>query len=346
MTSSTSNISSQLATHKVCCFGELLLRMSPELNGKWIVDASIPFYIGGAELNVATALAHWDVPVKYCTALPNNYLSEEICASLSAKNIDTSAVLFQGNRMGLYYLPQGADLKHAGVIYDRAGSSFWDLQPGTIDWDHVLADCTWFHWSAIVPALNINTAALCAEAVKAARKKGLTISVDLNYRSKLWQYGVEPKEVMLPLLADCDVVMGNIWSVDSLLGIAAPISDSNGKSVEELTAAAEANITSLQDLFPNIKHIAYTFRLAENYFGVLHQNNTTTVSTVYKINEVTDKVGSGDCFMATLVYGLLHQLPADDIVNRAAVAAIGKMQEKGDATQQRMSDIENKMKQL
>lgn len=344
MSSSTSNISSQSVAHKVCCFGELLLRMSPELNGKWIEDASIPFYIGGAELNVATALANWDVPVKYCTAVPNNYLSEEICASLNKKKIDTSAILFQGDRIGMYFLPQGADLKNAGVIYDRAGSSFWDLRPGMIDWDHVLADCTWFHWSAISPALNANTAALCAEAVKAARKKGLTISVDLNYRSKLWQYGVAPKEIMLPLLADCDVVMGNMWAVESLLGIPSPIKDSNGKSVEELIVAAEINIASLQDVFKNIKHIAYTFRLAENYFGVLHQDKTTTVSNIYKINEVVDKVGSGDCFMAALIYGLLSELPSNDIINRSAVAAIGKMQEKGDATKQTMSAIESKMK--
>jgi 2-dehydro-3-deoxygluconokinase len=344
MASSTSNISSQSVAHKVCCFGELLLRMSPELNGKWIEDASIPFYIGGAELNVATALANWDVPVKYCTAVPNNYLSEEICASLNKKNIDTSAILFQGDRIGMYFLPQGADLKNAGVIYDRAGSSFWDLQPGMIDWDIVLADCNWFHWSAISPALNANTAALCAEAVKAARKKGLTISVDLNYRSKLWQYGVAPQEIMLPLLADCDVVMGNIWAVESLLGIPSPINDSSGKSVEDLKIAAEKSISSLKELFPNIKHIAYTFRLADNYFAVLHQDDTTTASSVYPINEVVDKVGSGDCFMAALVYGLLHQLPADDIINRAAVAAIGKMQEKGDATKQTMSAIESKMK--
>ena len=344
MSSSTSNISSQSVAHKVCCFGELLLRMSPELNGKWIEDASIPFYIGGAELNVATALANWDVPVKYCTAVPNNYLSEEICASLNKKKIDTSAILFQGDRIGMYFLPQGADLKNAGVIYDRAGSSFWDLRPGMIDWDLVLADCTWFHWSAISPALNANTAALCTEAVKAARKKGLTISVDLNYRSKLWQYGVVPKEIILPLLADCDVVMGNIWAVESLLGIASPIKDSNGKSVEELIAAAEINIASLQDVFKNIKHIAYTFRLAENYFGVLHQDKTMTVSNIYKINEVVDKVGSGDCFMAALIYGLLSELPSNDIINRSAVAAIGKMQEKGDATKQTMSAIESKMK--
>jgi 2-dehydro-3-deoxygluconokinase len=182
--------------------------------------------------------------------------------------------------------------------------------------------------------------------VKAARTKGLTISVDLNYRSKLWQYGVAPREVMLPLLADCDVVMGNMWSVESLLGIASPIKESIGMSVDELTDAAKLSIASLQQSFPNCKHIAYTFRLAENYFGVLQQSNTTTVSNIYEIKEVVDKVGSGDCFMAALVYGLLHQLPANDIINRAAVAAIGKMQEKGDATQQRMSDVEYKMKLL
>ncbi|MFM1794602.1 MAG: hypothetical protein RL642_987 [Bacteroidota bacterium] len=333
-------------SHKVFCFGELLLRMSPELNGKWINDAAIPFYIGGAELNVATALANWSVPAKYCTVLPNNYLSQEICASLSAKHIDTSAVLFQGNRIGLYFLPQGADLKHASVIYDRAGSSFWDLQPGTINWDEVLTDCTWFHWSAISPSLNKNTAAVCAEAVKAARKKGLTISVDLNYRSKLWQYGVQPKEVMLPLLAECDVVMGNMWSVESLLGIALPLSESSGKSVEELKAAAEISIASLKNLFPNIKHIAYTFRLLENYFGVLHQENTTTVSNIYEIKDVIDKVGSGDCFMAAVIYGLSQGLENQDIINRAAVAAIGKLHEKGDATKQTMSDIEQKIKSL
>ena len=344
MSATTSNSTS--TPHKVFCFGELLLRMSPELNGKWIEDAAIPFYIGGAELNVATALANWAVPVKYCTALPNNYLSAEICTSLSAKNIDTNAVLFQGNRIGMYFLPQGADLKYAGVIYDRAGSSFWDLQPGTIDWDHVLADCTWFHWSAISPALNPSTAAICLEAVKAARKKGLTISVDLNYRSKLWQYGVAPKDVMLPLLADCDVVMGNIWSVESLLGIASPIMESTGKSVQELTAAAEISIASMRNLFPNIKQIAYTFRLAKHYFGVLHQESTTTVSNIYEIKEVIDKVGSGDCFMAALVYGILHGLESQELINRAAVAAIGKLQEKGDATKQTMSDIEQKIKSL
>jgi 2-dehydro-3-deoxygluconokinase len=320
--------------------------MSPELNGKWIEVASIPFYIGGAELNVATALANWSVPIKYCTALPNNYLSQEICASLSAKQIDTSAVLFQGNRIGLYFLPQGADLKNAGVIYDRAGSSFWDLQPGTINWDDVFADCTWFHWSAISPALNANTAAVCLEAVKAARKKGMTISVDLNYRSKLWQYGVAPKEVMIPLLNECDVVMGNIWAVESLLGISSPIKESKGLSREELVEAANGSIAALKNNFPNIKQVAFTFRLEENYFGVLNNSNTLVVSELLSLSSVVDKVGSGDCFMAALIYGLSQGLENQDIINHAAIAAVGKMQEKGDATRQTISAIEQKMKSL
>lgn len=344
MSASTSPISS--TPNKVVCFGELLLRISPELNGKWIKDAQLPFYIGGAELNVATALANWGVPVKYCTALPNHYLSEEIVASLRAKNIDTSAIQFQGNRIGMYFLPQGADLKNAGVIYDRAGSSFWDLQPGTINWDEVLADCTWLHWSAISPALNANTAAVCLEVVKAARRKGLTVSVDLNYRSKLWQYGIAPQEVMIPLLENCDVVMGNLWAVESLLGIPSSIKESKGLSNKALIDAAYDSIAALKNKFKNIKQVAYTFRLEEKYFAVFNNGESNTLSTELDLLSVVDKVGSGDCFMAGLVYGLTQGLEDQDIINRAAIAAVGKMQEKGDATQQTMLDIEHKMKSL
>src|SRR5437868_6914324 len=109
--------------NKVLCFGELLLRMSPSLNGQGVNNSRMPTYVGGAELNVATALAKWNVPVKYFTALPDNYLSEKIRREIAEKNIDTSAIKFSGNRIGIYYLPQGADLKNAGVIYDRADSS-------------------------------------------------------------------------------------------------------------------------------------------------------------------------------------------------------------------------------
>ncbi|MEY4629722.1 MAG: hypothetical protein RLZZ595_2048 [Bacteroidota bacterium] len=335
-----------MSQKKVFCFGELLLRMSPELNGKWINDASIPFYIGGAELNVATALAKWDIPVKYCTAIPDNNLTAEILKELSQKNIDVSSVLLGGERLGMYFLPQGLDLKNAGVIYDRANSSFWNINPGMLDWDSILADCNWLHLSAVSPALNPNTAAVCAEAIQVARKKGLIISVDLNYRSKLWQYVTPPPAIMVPMVEQCDVVMGNIWSAQQLLGIDSPVQESKGLSKEELVTAGEVSMQLLQQRFPRVKQIAYTFRLEEEYFGVLHQDGITTISSSYPLEDVVDKVGSGDCFMAALIYGIVNHSSAEDIVNRAVLAAVGKMKEKGDATQQRMIDIEQKMKSL
>src|SRR5205814_9248602 len=145
---------------------------------------------------------------------------------LAENNIDTSAIHVSGNRIGVYYLPQGADLKHAGVIYDRAYSSFAELRPGMINWDEALEGCSWFHFSAISPGLNESVVAVCKEALQAASSKGLTISVDLNYRSKLWKYGSDPITIMHELVYYCDVIMGNLWSAESLLGIRSSIIDS------------------------------------------------------------------------------------------------------------------------
>lgn len=156
---------------KVLCFGELLLRMSPVLQQHWLHHALMPVYTGGAELNVANALAKWEMPVKYCTALPDNYLSHEIVSWLNNAGIDTASVRYNGDRIGLYFLPQGADLKHASVIYDRAYSSFSMLQPGAIDWDKTLEDVDWLHFSAITPALGDNLVAVCKEMLDAAPKK-------------------------------------------------------------------------------------------------------------------------------------------------------------------------------
>ena len=143
---------------RILCFGELLLRLSPQLGGEWLKHNSMPVFLGGAELNVARALANWQLPVVYSTALPDHYLSREIIAFLEQKQIDASRIQVAGNRIGTYYLPQGADLKSAGVIYDRAYSSFWELKRGQIDWDVVLQDVSWLHFSAISPALNENVA--------------------------------------------------------------------------------------------------------------------------------------------------------------------------------------------
>ena len=198
--------------NKVLCFGELLLRLSPELNGEWIYKSTMPVFIGGAELNVATALSKWDIPSAYFTALPDNYLAKEIAEFISSKNIDADKIIYTGDRIGTYYLPQGADMKNAGVIYDRAYSSFSELQASEVDWDKVFEDVSWFHFSAISPALTQDTADLCMEAAIQASRRNIKVSFDLNHRAKLWKYGKEPVEIIPALMQLCDLIMGNIWA--------------------------------------------------------------------------------------------------------------------------------------
>lgn len=326
---------------KIFCFGELLLRISPALNRQWIHDSEAAVYLGGAELNVATALSKWNIPTKYCTALPNNYLTKEIIEELKEKKVDTSSVIISGNKLGMYYLPQGADLKNTGVIYDRAHSSFAELKPGMINWDEALSDCSWFHFCAISPALNENTALVCKEALQAASAKGLTISVDLNFRAKLWQYGKKPAEVMSELIPYCNIVMGNIWSAEQLLEIVCPIKESRNKTNEELIEAAANSMKQLQQTYPMVNTVAYTFRLEENYFGVLQKSNGMKISKTFPLENVVDKVGSGDCFMAGLIYGLHNQHLPQETIDFAAAAAVGKMMEKGDATHQTIQSVKN-----
>jgi 2-dehydro-3-deoxygluconokinase len=331
---------------KVICFGELLLRLSPVLQGAWLRNASMPVYLGGAELNVAMALANWDVPVAYCTALPDNYLSEEICATLAEKNIDTGSILFSGNRIGAYFLPQGADLKNEAVIYDRAHSSFASLEPGMLDWDKILKDVSWFHFSAISPALSQQSALVCKEALEYASRKNITISVDLNYRSRLWKYGKQPVEIMPELVNYCDVVMGNIWSADTLLGIPAdPGIHNKGTKTAYLEHARQTSIL-IQRQYPKCSAVAQTFRFDHGgngirYFSSLFRDGQQYHSKEYDTDDIIDKAGSGDCFMAGLIYGLFHQHTPQYTINFATAAAFGKLQEKGDATRQRVETIKN-----
>lgn len=333
---------------KILCFGELLLRLSPSLDGEWIRRCAMHCYVGGAELNVASALALWQLPVQYMSAIPDNYLSEEIIQALTSRNIDCAHCIQSGSRIGLYYLPQGADLKHAAVIYDRAGSSFSELQPGVINWDQVLEEVEWFHFSAISPALSRSVAAVCEEAVIAAGKRNITISLDLNYRSKLWKYGIEPVNVMTPLADRAHVIMGNIWSANSLLG--APLDNRihDEKSREAYLDHAHRTATWIRERFPSCKTMANTFRFDEGegikYYSCIENNGEQKVSHEFGVTHVVDRVGSGDCFMAGLIYGLSMKDPLQQVVDFAAAAAIGKFSVTGDTTNQTVEDIRNLIK--
>jgi len=155
----------------ILSFGELLLRICPDADGNWLNNNTLPFYIAGAELNVATALALWGLPSKYFTVLPDNNLSRQIIAYLQKKNLDTNPVFYDGKRIGLFYLTLGNDIKHDALIYDREHSSFAGLKPGMVNWDKMLDGVSWFHFSAICPAVSQDAADVCLEVLEAASKK-------------------------------------------------------------------------------------------------------------------------------------------------------------------------------
>jgi 2-dehydro-3-deoxygluconokinase len=329
----------------ILTFGEILLRLSPEMGGEWIKKATIPTFVGGAELNTATALASWNIPVQYCSGLPKNALAEEIAAHLESKNIDTLKMQWCGERIGIYMLPQGADLKNAGVIYDRAHSSFASIQVGQVNWEEVFNDVEWLHVSAITPALSQQMAEVCLEAVKEAKKAGVKISLDLNYRSKLWKYGKEPIEIMPEIATYCDLIMGNLWAVNKLLGTTIdPEVEVNNATKSEYLEECERVSKEILLKFKNCKSVANTFRFDYQNEGIEYYTTICTegnlfVSPHFKVNKVVDKVGSGDCFMAGLLYGLYKNHNPQDIIDFAAAAAIGKLNEYGDATSQSVEDV-------
>ncbi len=331
----------------VLTFGEILLRVTPDADGMWLETNQLPFFIGGAELNVATATALWGLQTRYFTAMPDNGITEQLLAYLEQKNIDTSVIYKGGERLGLFYLTKGRDMKNNALIYDRAGSSFAGLKPGMINWDKVLKGVRWFHFSAICPALTQHTANFCEEALKAASERGITISVDLNYRAKLWQYGKSPKEVMPQLVKYCDLIMGNVWAVEAMLNVAVmPEMHETGQKSIYLKEAQNTSETLMQ-LFPKCKVVANTFRFGTdskiNYYSALYTNGRLYHSAEYESDTIIDKVGSGDCFMAGLIYGFCNQWGAAETLEYATAAAFTKLFTPSDATTTTVEQVRNAM---
>ncbi|WP_183557766.1 PfkB family carbohydrate kinase [Mucilaginibacter sp. SP1R1] len=214
-----SEITMTQADGKILSFGELLLCIMPDLNGHRVEQNNLPRLTGGAELNVASALALWALPSTFLTALPPNGISEQIISYLNKRGIDLSNVFYRGARIGLYFLCNGHDLKHAGTIYDRAHSAFADLDTDQINWEDALNGVEWLQFSAICPALNQNLVNICLKALQIAKSKDITISIDLNYRSEVWQYGKKPEEIMSQLVEYAYLLMGNLWAFNKMLNI-------------------------------------------------------------------------------------------------------------------------------
>jgi len=333
---------------KILCFGEPLLRFSTAQDGLWLKSNALPVYLGGAELNVAMALALWGLPVSYCTVMPENYLTRDILSQLQERNILTDTIIYAGDRIGSYWLTQGRDLKDHSVIYDRTHSGFGELKMGMLNWDHILHDVSWLHFSAISPALNESVASVCLEAMQAASKRNITISVDLNHRPKLWGKR-NPHDVMSALLPYCDVVMGNIWSAHDLLGI--PMDPNLVQTNNKKDYLQHAHQTSVRILkrFARVKTVACTFRFAEDkgvvYYGSLYSAHQWADSPIYRAEKIIDRIGTGDCFMAGLIYGLVKHMREMETIQFATSAGFGKFFEMGDSTRQELETIQKRIQQ-
>lgn len=332
---------------KVLCFGEILIRFSPDADGDWLKKSNVFACPAGSEANVAANLARWNQPSAYLTAMPQNFVSHHVINYLSDINVDVSNILFTGDRVGIYYLPKGKDVKSAGLIYDRAGSAFSTLQAGMINWNSIFEGVEWLHFSAITPALSYNLVAVLKEAFEIASAKNIPISVDLNFRSLLWKYGKKPSDVMPELIQYCDMVMGNIWAASNLLGVVIDETKINIHATKEdyLDQALQTSKV-ITERFPKVKAVANTFRFDNGtrgikYYGTLYSDEKLLVSKEHNAEQIVDKVGSGDCFMAGLIYGMVNQFSKQQTLDYATAAAFTKLFVETDITKKSADEIKN-----
>jgi 2-dehydro-3-deoxygluconokinase len=324
----------------VVTFGEIMLRLSPPVGSRFKQATTFDATYGGAEANVAASLAQWGVPTRFVTALPDHDLGSAAIAKLRSVGVDTSAILRQGERIGIYFLEHGASQRASRVIYDRAGSSVSDIRPGLIDWGKVFEGAGWFHWTGITPALSDSAAHVTMEAMEAARGLGLTVSTDLNFRSKLWSKE-KAKEVMTPLVERVDVVVGNEEDAADVFGIRAGSTDVDKGSLD--FAAYEEVTRALVERF-DLRMAAITLReshsASENSWSACLFDGTSFFrSPSYRI-KLVDRVGGGDAFTAGLIYGLLSGKEARAALEFGVAASCLKQTISGDFNLVTVSEVE------
>jgi 2-dehydro-3-deoxygluconokinase len=287
-------------------FGEIMLRLKPPGCERLLQSPILEASFGGGEANVAVGLARFGMDVTYVSVIPDNPIGDACIGELRRQGVDTSLVVRKGKRLGMYFLEPGANQRPSKVIYDRDNSAIAEAQSGDIDWGTVFANAAWFHITGITPALSLSAAELSLEAVKQAKEKGVTVSCDLNFRKKLWQYGKSAPEVMGELVQYVDIAVANEEDCQQSLGIEVEIDVESGRLDPEAYRGLTEKVLSL---FPNMGKIAITMRESHSadyngWSAVLNTGDEFLVSRKYEIHDIVDRVGSGDAFASGLIYGL------------------------------------------
>lgn len=335
-------------SHKVVTFGEIMLRLATPGYLRFAQTDILEATYGGGEANVAVSLANYGLDARFVSRLPANDLGDAAIQRLRGLGVDTSHIARGGDRIGIYFLETGAVSRGSKVLYDRAGSALSQVEKGHVNWDAAFEGATWFHWTGITPAVSEGAAAVCAEAIAEANKRGITVSTDLNYRKNLWKWGKTPHQVMPDLVAGCDVILGNEEDAEKVFGIHPEGVDvTKGHSVE--AAAYESVGKQLFAKFPRAKKAIITLRGSVNanhntWAGVLWDGKQLYQSAQYDITHIVDRVGGGDSFMGGLIYGLLTW-PNDDqkALNFAVAASCLKHTIKGDFNLVTVDEVEKLM---
>ena len=303
-------------------FGEIMLRLKAPGAERLFQSPVLEASFGGGEANVAAGLSLLGLDVSFVSAIPDNAVGDACIAELKKHGIDTSMIIRKGERLGIYFLETGANQRPSKVIYDRTHSSIAELSVGDVDWDKVFEGATWFHITGITPAISSSAAELSLEAAKKAKDKGITVSCDLNFRKKLWNYGKAAPEVMRDLLKYVDIAVGNEEDCQKSLGITADVDVESGKLEVEKYREITGKVL---EMFPNLKKIGVTMRESysadhNGWSAVLNNRSDILVSKRYDVQDIVDRVGTGDTFAAGLIYGI-NNLENDQDALEFAVAA-------------------------
>lgn len=335
---------------KIVTFGEIMLRLATPGYLRFSQAGELTATFGGGEANVAVSLANYGMDVEFVTRLPENDIAQACVKDLRKHGVKTDNIIYGGTRLGIYFLETGAVARASKVIYDRAHSAVSEIEPGMIDWDKVFEGAEWFHWTGITPAISQGAADVCLEAIKAANRRGLTVSCDLNYRKNLWKYGRTAAEVMPELVEGCDIILGNEEDAEKVFGIKPEGFDATATAGDVHAAEFESVCVQLMRRFGKAKKVIITLRGSINanhntWGGVLYDGKTLYQSPRYDITHIVDRVGGGDSFMGGLIYGLMTH-PGDDqyALDFAAAASCLKHTIYGDYNEVNVAEVENLMK--
>jgi 2-dehydro-3-deoxygluconokinase len=323
---------------RVVTFGELLLRLSPPGEERLFASSDLVTCFGGAEANVAVALSHFGVRCDYVTRVPDNPVGHAGVAALEREGVGTQWIQRGGERLGIYFVEPGADLRAMRVVYDRAGSALARIDSRAVDWPRVLAGADWFHASGITPALGDGPAAVLAGAIARARAQGIPVSLDLNYREALWR-DRDPRPLVEPLARQATLLIANPTAVRAMLGIEA---DETSLATPELARELAQRLAHRC----GVKRVALTRReilgaRRHGWSAVLYDAESRSFAQSRRhCVEVVDRVGGGDSFAAALIARLLGGDPAAGALEFAVAASALKLTVPGDFSRSTVQEVE------